>query len=125
MKKKDLRQIFADDVHFKQRFFRWLSEDRITDPKQVRDLPAVLESTEATRALDAEGFPAASRVLIRDDPSLESDLFFSVKKATAALQAAPASDIQDLKAGNAQKIIMLRNLHRAIQDLATLAEVGM
>jgi hypothetical protein len=123
MKKKELRQRYADDVHFKQRFFKWLLEERITDPKQVRDLPAVLENVEATRALEAEGFPAAAKVLIRDDPSLESNVFWAVKSATEALKATPASDIQDLKSGNPQKVIMLRNLHRAIEDLSTLAGV--
>ena len=58
---------------------------------------------------------------MRDDPSLESDLFWAVKNATEKLTSAPASDVQDLKAGNAQKVVMLRNLHRAIEDIATLA----
>ena len=58
-----------------------------------------------------------------NDPSLASDLFWAVKNATEKLKGAPASDIQDLKAGNAQKLIMLRNLHRATEDLATLAGV--
>ena len=60
---------------------------------------------------------------MRDDPSIESDLFWSVKNATEKLNAAPASDIQDLKAGNPQKLIMLRNLQRALDDLVTLAGV--
>ena len=65
----------------------------------------------------------AVRVLMQADPSLESDLFAAVKDATEKLRAAPASDIQDLKAGHPQKTIMLRNLSRAIEDLATLAGV--
>jgi hypothetical protein len=73
--------------------------------------------------LSDKGIVEARKVLIRDDPSLESDVFWSVKGATEKLKAAPASEIQDLKAGNAQKLIMLRNLHRAIEDLATLAGV--
>lgn len=121
MKKKELRQRFEDQMAFRQQFHKWLAEERITDPKQVRDLPAVLDNREATKALEAEGFAAATRVLITDDPSLESDLFWSVKQATEALKKAPASDIQDLKGGNPQKVIMLRNLRRAIEDLATLA----
>jgi hypothetical protein len=62
-------------------------------------------------------------VLILNDPSLESDLFYAVKNATEKLKDAPASDIQDLKSGNPQKLIMLRNLHRAIEDLSTLAGI--
>ena len=33
------------------------------------------------------------------------------------------SDILDLKSGNAQKLIMLRNLKRALEDISTLAGV--
>lgn len=65
----------------------------------------------------------AVKVLMQADPSLESDLFAAVKHATDQLRSAPASDIQDLKAGHPQKTIMLRNLSRAIEDLATLAGV--
>jgi len=57
------------------------------------------------------------------DPSLESNLYAAVKNATEKLRGAPASEIQDLRAGNPQKTIMLRNLSRAIEDLATLAGV--
>jgi hypothetical protein len=123
MRKKDLRERFAQDMQFKQRFHKWLSDGKVTDSKQVRDLPAVLASPDALKALDKDGFDEASKVLTSNDPSLASDLFFAVKNATEQLKAAPASDIQDLKAGNAQKLIMLRNLHRATEDLATLAGV--
>lgn len=123
MKKKDLRQRFNEDMEFKQQIHKWIADGRITDSKQVRDLPLILENSEATKALEDEGFEEANKVLIRDDPSLASDLFLSVKNATAKLKKAPADDIQDLKGGDPQKVIMLRNLHRAIEDLATLAGV--
>ena len=83
----------------------------------------MLDNPEAAKALDTLGFEEAQRVLITQDPALESDLFFSVKQATERLKQAPASDIQDLKGGNIQKLLMLRNLHRAVEDLATLAAV--
>lgn len=123
MKKKDLRQRYEHDARFRQQFFGWLTDNRLTDSKQIRDLPAILDDAEAAKALDSQGFEEAQRVLIRQDPALQSDLFFSVKLATERLKEAPASDIQDLKAGNVQKLLMLRNLHRAIEDLATLAAV--
>jgi len=77
----------------------------------------------AVKALDEKGVDEAVKVLMQADPSLESDLFASVKDATEKLRSAPANDIQDLKGGNPQKTIMLRNLSRAIEDLATLAGV--
>jgi hypothetical protein len=123
MKKRDLRERFENDPQFRQRFHKWLVEDKLMDARQVRSLESILSNPEAEEALDSSGYDAASRILTRDDPTLESDLFLAIKQATEKLKSAPASDIQDFKAGNPQKIILLRNLHRAIEDLATLASV--
>jgi hypothetical protein len=123
MKKKELREQFQNNLQFKQRFHRWLEDGRITDSKQIRTLPTILATPTALKALDDKGVDEAVKLLMQADPSLESDLFAAVKDATEKLRAAPASDIQDLKAGHPQKTIMLRNLSRAIEDLATLAGV--
>jgi hypothetical protein len=123
MKKKELRERFREDSRFKQSFHKWVSEERINDSKQVRDLPSILPNTEAVKALEQLGFEDAQKVLVREDPSLQSDAFFAIKQAIEKIKTLPADDIQDLKAGNAQKIIMMRNLYRAIEDVATLAGV--
>jgi hypothetical protein len=123
IKKKDLRERFKEDSRFKQSFHRWVSEDRINDSKQVRDLPVILANAEAAKALEHSGFEDAQRVLVREDPSLQSDAFWAIKEATAKIKTLPADDIQDLKAGNPQKIIMMRNLYHAIEDVAALAGV--
>jgi len=123
MKKRDLRDRFEMDQQFKQKFHKWLVNDKLTDSKQVRSLGAILANSEAEKELEKQGYDEAAKVLMRDDPSLESDLFWAIKNATGRLEEAPASDIQDLKSGNPQKIILLRNLYRAIEDLATLASV--
>jgi hypothetical protein len=123
MKKKDLRERYDESDEFRQQVYRWLEKDRISDAKQMRSLPGILENSEATKALNSHGFDEAARVLIKNDPSLGSDLFHAVKTATEALKTAPASDIQDLKAGNAQKLIMLRNLKRSLEDISTLAGI--
>src|SRR5207245_2203497 len=104
-------------------FHKWLNEDRISDSKQIRDLPEILANKEALKALENTGFEEAHTVLVVNDPSRESDAFWAIKNATDYLKALPASDIQDLKSGNPQKIIMIRNLQRAIEDVATLAAV--
>jgi hypothetical protein len=89
----------------------------------MRSLPDILQNPQAEKALDTHGFEEAAKVLITNDPSRGSDLFHAVKVATEALKAAPASDIQDLKGGNAQKLIMLRNLKRSLEDISTLAGI--
>lgn len=123
MKKKDLREIFQGDAQMKKKFHEWFLTGKIYDSKQVRSLAPILANTEALKALDKSGFDEANKVIMRNDPALESDLFHAVKNATEYLKDAPASEIQDLKAGNPQKLIMLRNLMRSIEDLATLAEL--
>ena len=125
MRKRELREKFASDAQFKQQFHRWLTEDRITDSKQVRDLPLVLTNPEAVKALNEQSMDEAARVLMRDNPALESDLFLAVKTATDRLRKAPMNDLQDLMQGHPRKTIMLRDLHRAIQDLATMAKVDL
>src|SRR6266581_697648 len=50
MRKKDLREQFKENLEFKQKFHKMLLEERITDSRQVRDLPAILANPEATKA---------------------------------------------------------------------------
>ena len=123
IKKKELRQRFKEDRKFKQSIHRWVSEERINDSKQIRGLPTILENSEAVKALEQTGFEDAQKVLVREDPSLQSDAFLAIKQATEKIKTLPADDIQDLKAGNTQKIVMMRNLYHIIEDVATLAGV--
>ena len=121
-KKKELKERFEYEPSFKQQFHGWLRSEKLTEAKQVRDLPLVLDNPEAVKALEKSGFLEARKVLTRNDPSLESDLFFAIKDATERLKNAPASEITDLKV-NKHKLLMLRNLKRAAEDLGTLAGV--
>jgi hypothetical protein len=123
MKKPDLRTRFEESTEFRQRFHQWLDKGKLTDARQVRSLPAILTNVDALKALDQKGFDAADRVLVSKDPALGSDLFHAVKTATIALMEAPLSEVQDLQAGNPQKLIMLRNLKRALEDISTLANI--
>jgi len=123
MKKKDLRARYDESAEFRQKIYGWLDKDRISDSRQMRSLPDILQNPQAEKALDTHGFEEAAKILITNDPSRGSDLFHAVKVATEALKAAPASDIQDLKGGNAQKLIMLRNLKRSLEDISTLAGI--
>lgn len=123
MKKPELRSQWEDSLEFRKRFHDWLDNDRLTDARQVRSLPAILANNEAVAALNAHGFEAANLVLVSRDPSLGSDLFHAVKVATKALAEAPFNEIQDLQSGNKQKLIMLRNLRRALEDISTHAGI--
>ncbi len=121
-KKKALKERFEYEPSFRRQFHNWLKSEKLTDAQQVRDLPLILENAEAVKALEKSGFLEARKVLTRNDPSLESDLFYAIKNTTARLKDAPASEINDLKV-NKHKLLMLRDLKRAAEDLGTLAGV--
>jgi hypothetical protein len=123
-RKKNLATRYADDLAFKQEFKRWLTEGKLSDSRQVRQLGAVLENDQAAKVLEEEGWNEAASVLIREDPALGSDLYDAIKRATEKLNKAPLDEIHDL-GDNKQKLLMLRGLNRAIQDLATQAEVSL
>jgi len=121
-KKKELKERFEYEPSFKQQFHKWLVGEKLIDSKQVRDLPLILANEAAVKALDKDGFMEARKILTLADPALESDLFRAVKDTTDWLKEAPASEINELK-NNKQKILLLKNLSRAIEDLGTLAGV--
>jgi hypothetical protein len=123
-KKKELKERFEYEPAFKQQFHRWLSTEKMTEAKQVRDLPLILENPDAVKALDKSGFIEAHKVLTRADPALASDLFYAIKDTTERLKDAPVSEISELKT-NKQKILMLKNLSRAIEDLGMHAGVDL
>jgi hypothetical protein len=124
MKKKELRERYKEEQSFRLKLHGWIADGKLADAKQLRSLTDVLANVEAEKALEKKGFEEASRVLIKNDPSLESDLFSAIKKATEELKTAPANEIQDLKGGTPQKVIMLRELNRAIEDLVTLGDLN-
>lgn len=121
-RKKNLADRYTNDLQFQQLFNGWLTEGKLTDSKHVRQLETILSNSEATKVLGENGFNAAAGVLIKDDPALGSDLYDSLKRATEKLQKAPADEVLDL-ANNKQKVMMLRNLRTAVDNLATLAGV--
>jgi hypothetical protein len=121
-RKRDLADRFDNDLEFEQQFKRWLVDGKLSKSVDVRKLDMLMENPHATKVLDEEGFEEAAQVLIKDDPALGSDLYDAVKKTTLKLKKAPADEIQDLST-NKQKLLMLRDLKRALDDLATLSDV--
>jgi len=121
-RKKDLATRYTDDLEFQQQFKRWLREGKLTDSKQVRQLETILAKPQAATVLDEQGYSAAAGVLIKEDPSLGSDIYDSVKRATEKLTKAPLDEVHDL-ANNRQKLLMLRDLKKAIEDLGLQAGV--
>lgn len=118
-KKKELKEKFEGDTTFKASFQSWVKDGQLTDSKQVRSLPDILASEEAAKALNSQGFDEANRVLITQNPAREGGPYEAIVWATEELRGFAASEIAALKSTPA-KLILVRNLKRALEDLATL-----
>lgn len=119
MKKRPLKEQYTADPEFKKRFQQWVKHDKLIDAKDVRKLPDVLESSDALQALENDGIKAAERILITENPELGSDLFASIKKATEYINGAPQTELKALKSGDAKKLKIVRDLYRALEDMAS------
>lgn len=122
LKKQVIRSKLLSDDTFKNQFYMWLREDKLTENHHIRELPKILENEEALERLNSGTFDDAYSVIIKNDPSLSSSLFGSVKTANDYLRKASITEINDLK-GDSKKIEMLQDLKNAIQNLASIAKV--
>jgi hypothetical protein len=119
MKKRPLKEQYTADPDFKKRFQQWVKHDKLIDAKDVRKLPEIFESPDALHALENDGIKAAERILITENPELGSDLFASIKRATEYINSAPQTELKALKSGDAKKLKIVRDLHRALEDMAS------
>jgi len=110
-KKPPLRDWVASDSSAEPRFVEWVGTNKLAQGVHVRDLPAILESEDAIKALSEEGFAAAQRVLAEDDPAINSKLFRRMVDMTEALRKAQLDDIQRVRRANGSKA------RRVTQDL--------
>lgn len=122
LKKQILRNKLLSDSGFRDQFYLWLRDDKLTENHHIRELPKILENTEALNALNSNSFDAAYSVILKNDPSLSSSLFSSIKTANEYLRKASISEIKDLKT-NPTKVQMLTDLLEAIQNLASIAKI--
>lgn len=122
IKKKVLREKLENDENFKDVFYGWLKEDKLTDNHHIRELPRILENPSALDALNKGGFDAAYSVILQSDPALNSYLFSSIKSAISNLKDASMTEIQELKT-DPKKVSMLQELYSSVQDLAAISNI--
>jgi hypothetical protein len=96
-KKPALRDWVASTEDAEDLFVDWVGQSKISQGVHVRDLPAIVENEDAIKALSADGFEAAQRVLSEDNPALTSKLFRSMVEMTEALRKAQLDDIQRVR----------------------------
>lgn len=125
MKKKELREKRQNDPKFMKTFRDWVHQGKFPDAKDVRLFPDVLFNPRAFKEFEQKGIQAAERVLIESDPSRSSDFYWSIDQTTQKLRNTPLSELNDLKGGDAAKVAKLRDLHRALLDVAKTAGVSL
>jgi len=121
-KKREIRERL-ETAEFKKDLFRWIESSKLTDSRQIRGLPEILENAAARSALEERGFGAAYGVLVAGKPAMTSDLFAAVEQATERIKQAPLDEIKDLRRGNVEKINLLQDLSRALEDLAAMTDI--
>lgn len=125
VKKKTLQTRLKNDPGFKQKFFSWVGDGKFDAGWQVRVLAAIIERPELEKKLDDEGFWAAHAALLQVAPSLASDLYRNVDQTVSKLRQAAASEIQELRKGNVAKVEKLRELYKAVAEIADLANFSL
>ena len=68
-----------------EKFAKWVYEGRIDAGRRVRRIPKILDSAEATRLLDVEGFEAAEQLLAEHNPR-EHELYLTLERARTRLK---------------------------------------
>jgi hypothetical protein len=103
-------------------FIGWVGTGKLDQGIQVRHLAAILEDDEAIATLTNDGFAAAQRVLVEDNPAITSKLFKRMAEMTEALKKAQIDDIERVrKSGRACKI--LHELSDSLTDFTELCGI--
>jgi hypothetical protein len=123
MKKKPLRDRREQDPGFMEYFGKWIQEGKLTDSRDVRELPAILENEEALKKFEKDGLKAARQVLQAADPSLTSNLYSAVDQAANELAAISLLELDDLEGGNEVKLEKLQKLAKALKRIEEKAGV--
>src|SRR5690349_10553683 len=71
-KKPDLRDWLDSTSDAEDLFVDWVGKNKISQGVDVRELAPIVANEDAVKALSADGFEAAQRVLSEDNPALTS-----------------------------------------------------
>jgi hypothetical protein len=123
MKKKPLRERREQDASFMEQFGKWIQDGKLTDSREVRDLPGILENEEAFKKFQADSLKAARQILQAADPSLTSNLYAAIDQATNELSTIALNEITDLEEGNDVKLEKLQKLAKALKRIEEKAKV--
>lgn len=79
-----------------ERFAKWVRDGRVATGMRVRRLPKILDSQEATRLLEVDGFDAAEEYLAEQDPR-EQELYLILERARARLKGMSVNELVQMR----------------------------
>lgn len=119
-KKPPLRQRMEADSAFRDKFFDWVGQGKLTEGKQVRKLPQVIADPALETILDQRGFIAVEQHLALQQPEATSNVYRGVTRASTLLKQFPLEEIEELKNGNKAKVNEFLELGKAWKRIADL-----
>jgi hypothetical protein len=120
-KKPPLREWVTTTPGAEDVFVEWVGTNKLAQGIHVRELPTILESEDAVKALTQEGFTEAQRVIAEDNPAVTSRLFRRMVEMTDALKKARLDDIQSVrKARNSKARRIVLDLNRSLSNFIEL-----
>ena len=115
-KKPPLRDSILGNSNNAARFIDWIGTGKLDQVIQIRHLSAILEDDEAVATLTTDGFAAAQRVLVEDNPVITSKLFKRMVEMTEALKKAQLDDVQRVRKSRSSRA---RNIVQELSDSLT------
>lgn len=79
-----------------KKFAKWVRDGRVNTGMRVRRLPKILDSDEATRLLEVEGFDAAEEYLAEQDPR-EQELYLMLERVRTRLKGMSVTELAQMR----------------------------
>lgn len=98
-----------------ERFADWVRDGRVSTGMRVRRLPKILDSQEATRLLEVEGFDAAEEYLSEQDPR-EQELYLVLERARSRLKNMSMRELLQAR-GSPPRLALLEALQTDLESV--------
>ena len=103
-----------------ERFARWVRDGQVNTGMRVRRLPKILDTSEATRLLEIEGFDAAEEYLSKEDPR-EQELYLVLERARVRLHDMSVRELVEVK-NSAERLEILKALQAELENVLSNVE---
>jgi hypothetical protein len=98
-----------------EKFAEWVRDGRVDTGMRVRRLPRILDTKEAARLLEVEGFDAAERYLSEVDPR-EQELYLVLERAGTRLRDMTVAELVQVR-DSSERLAILVDLRSALADV--------